>query len=107
MNGRAESSTLDGVYASKHRRRRGPTTSFELTIQSDATQCTLERLFGLLTTIAIVPDHACSTKSSSGTLRTSMRVTTEDEIVVDLLSRKIVQLTETLSLSVSIVDDQQ
>jgi len=90
----------DDVYSSHQEHRRVAPTIFKLDILSDGTPCALGRLFGLFTTINIVPDRVGSDKKTNGEITTSVSVSTTDATAIDLLVRKIAQLTETIAIQV-------
>lgn len=69
----------------------------EIQIVSDAMPTVLARVFGLLSTMSIVPLSTSSSLNRDGTIKISIHVTGVDPFVVDRFLRKVSQLIETVS----------
>ena len=74
---------------------------FTISVVSDATPNTLARIFGLLATFDVIPVSVQSVPFGQGVLTLQLALDDIDEHRVDLLRRKLLQLTDTISVDTS------
>ena len=74
------------------------TATCTVSVVSDATSNVLARIYGLLATLSLVPVTARSSKSTENLIRLQMNFKAVGESRIDLLCRKLLQLTETNSV---------
>lgn len=68
-------------------------------VVTDALPTALARIFGLLSTMSIVPFSTTSSVGSDDTVALSINLKGVDPITIDLLVRKITQVTETRTVT--------
>jgi len=103
MNGTLDLSDQADVYGDI-RPERSPDTDEEsgryaLHLVTDALPTSLARIFGLISTMDMVPESMHSTASADETICLSLTFRNTDPYKSDLLRRKISQLTETLTVT--------
>jgi hypothetical protein len=89
----------DDVYANLPRDRRLDTDvgHYELVVVSEAAPTALARIFGLLSSLSIVP-LSTSSLQCDNTVSLNLKFNDVDLSTADLLQRKIAQLTETVEI---------
>ena len=90
----------DDVYAdlSRDRRQIPAVADYELLIVSDAVPTALARIFGLLSSLSIVPLSTSSSFQRENTITLTLHFEGVHPSTMDLLQRKISQLTETAEI---------
>jgi hypothetical protein len=91
----------DDVYANIHRDIQSTSAVglHEIRVVSEAIPTALARIFGLLSTMSVVPFSTSSSVGTDNTVRLSIDLRGIDPSTTDLLLRKIHQLTETLTVT--------
>ena len=92
-----ELSGQDDVYADIRRdyQATSDTRLHEIRVVTDAMPTALARVFGLLATMSVVPFSTSSSVGNDDTVRLSINLRGVDPLTIDLLVRKITQVTET------------
>lgn len=99
----------DHVYADKPRDYLATSDSglHEIRVVTDAMPTALARIFGLLATMSLVPFSTSSSVSSDDTVSLSIKLRSVDPSTIDLLVRKISQVTEIRNVTDAILDDPE
>ena len=71
----------------------------ELQIVCEAVPTALAKIFGVMCTLNIVPDRAASTMTIDNCVTLSLSFVDTQSSIMDMLQRKISQLTETVTIS--------
>lgn len=101
MDSAIDLSDEDDVYANIRRNIESDfdTRHYELQIVSEAAPTSLPRIFGLLSSLSIVPLSTSSSSRSDSTIDLHLHLVGVDLSTIDLLRRKIAQLTETVMIA--------
>ena len=75
------------------------TSHYEIQVVSEAAPTSLARIFGLLSSLSIVPLSSSSSSHSDCTVNLNLHFGGVDSSTIDLLLRKISQLTETVAIT--------
>ncbi len=88
----------EDVYASAPHDRQAKldTGHHEIRVVSDSTPTALARIYGLLSTMSVVPLSSSSSFNNDGTINSEFHLSGVTPSTIDLLKRKINQLTETV-----------
>jgi hypothetical protein len=91
----------DDVYANIRRECQSTSVNglHEIRVVSDAVPTALPRIFGLLSSLSIVPLSTSSSFGTDNTISLSINLRGVDQSTIDLLQRKIYQLTETVEVA--------
>ena len=98
MSSSIDLSGQDDVYANIRRDYESNVDSglHEIRVISDAMPTALARIFGLLSTMSVIPLSSTSSINGDGTINLAIQLVGVTPSTIDLLQRKIYQLSETI-----------
>ncbi|RLA51330.1 MAG: hypothetical protein DRR42_10650 [Gammaproteobacteria bacterium] len=107
MNTQIDLSGEEDVYANVQSDSQSDfdTTHHEIRVISDPMPTALARIFGLLSTMSVIPSSSTSSLNADGTIKLKLHLSNVAPLKIDLLRRKICQLTDTVTVFNEQLDD--